>query len=37
MVKIYEGIKDKEEYLKLRGTPMTYYEWVKVDICIAAK
>ncbi len=34
-VKIYEGIKDKDECLKLGGRTATYYGWGEFHICIA--
>jgi hypothetical protein len=35
MVKVYEGVEDKEECEKLGGKHVTYYGWGKFDICIA--
>ena len=35
MVKIYEGITDEAECLKIGGTPYSYRGWIEVNICLA--
>ena len=35
MVKVYEGIEDEQECVKLGGTPSSYTGWQTYHICLA--